>query len=235
MSARTKPPFRADHVGSLLRPQELLAARDDHAAGRIDDDQLRAIENDAIRDVVAMQKDVGLQSATDGEFRRTSWHMDFIYQLNGVKQVDGDKIHVQFRNEEGEYDYAPPAHARVRARRARRRRSSAMPSRSCATRCDGATAEAHDPLAEHGPLPRRRLLDRPLGVPGHGGLLGRSHGAYREQIAAPRRPRLPLPPARRHEPRLHQRPGAARAHRRRSAATPTTCTSSTSRTSTRAG
>ncbi len=109
MSARTKPPFRADHVGSLLRPQDLLAARDDHAAGRIDDDQLRAIENDAIRDVVAMQKDVGLQSATDGEFRRTSWHMDFIYQLNGVKQVDGDKIHVQFRNEEGEYDYAPPA------------------------------------------------------------------------------------------------------------------------------
>ena len=109
MPARTKPPFRADHVGSLLRPQELLAARDDHAAGRIDDDQLRAIENDAIRDVVGMQKDVGLQSATDGEFRRTSWHMDFIYQLNGVKQVDGDKIHVQFRNEEGEYYYAPPA------------------------------------------------------------------------------------------------------------------------------
>ena len=56
-----------------------------------------------------MQQEVGLQSATDGEFRRTSWHMDFIYQLSGVTQVEGEKIHVQFRNEEGEYDYAPPA------------------------------------------------------------------------------------------------------------------------------
>jgi 5-methyltetrahydropteroyltriglutamate--homocysteine methyltransferase len=106
---RNKPPFRADHVGSLLRPPELLAARDDHAAGRIDDDQLRAVEDEAIRDVVAMQEDVGLQSATDGEFRRTSWHMDFIYQLGGVTQVEGEGMHVHFRNEEGEYDYAPPA------------------------------------------------------------------------------------------------------------------------------
>jgi 5-methyltetrahydropteroyltriglutamate--homocysteine methyltransferase len=109
MSARTKPPFRADHVGSLLRPKALLEARDDHAAGKIDDDQLRAIEDDAIREVVAMQKKVGLQSATDGEFRRTSWHMDFIYQLSGVTQVAGEKIHVQFRSADREYDYAPPA------------------------------------------------------------------------------------------------------------------------------
>jgi 5-methyltetrahydropteroyltriglutamate--homocysteine methyltransferase len=109
MSHRTKPPFRADHVGSLLRPPELLAARDDHAAGRIDAARLREVEDDAIRDVVAMQRDAGLQSATDGEFRRTSWHMDFIYQLEGVSQVEGESLHVQFRNEEGEYDYAPPA------------------------------------------------------------------------------------------------------------------------------
>jgi 5-methyltetrahydropteroyltriglutamate--homocysteine methyltransferase len=103
------PPFRADHVGSLLRPDHLLMARDDNAAGRIDDDELRAIEDDAIRDVVRMQEEVGLQSATDGEFRRNSWHMDFIYQLGGVEQVEGESLHVQFRNEEGEYDYAPPA------------------------------------------------------------------------------------------------------------------------------
>jgi methionine synthase II (cobalamin-independent) len=76
---RTTPPFRADHVGSLLRPAELLAARDDFAAGRIDAAQLRAIEDAAIADAVTMQSDVGLQSATDGEFRRASWHMDFIY------------------------------------------------------------------------------------------------------------------------------------------------------------
>jgi 5-methyltetrahydropteroyltriglutamate--homocysteine methyltransferase len=96
-------------VGSLLRPPELLAARDDHAAGRIDDDRLRAVEDEAIRDVVAMQREVGLQSATDGEFRRNSWHMDFIYQLGGVEQAEGESLHVRFRNEEGEYEYAPPA------------------------------------------------------------------------------------------------------------------------------
>ena len=109
MPARTKPPFRGDHVGSLLRPPELLKAREDHAAGRIDDDALRAVEDDAIREVIKMQRDVGLKSATDGEFRRTSWHMDFIYQLGGVTQVEGESLHVHFRDEQGEYDYAPPA------------------------------------------------------------------------------------------------------------------------------
>ena len=76
---RTEPPFRADHVGSLLRPKELLKAREDHAAGRIDDDELRGLEDEAIREVIARQEEIGLQSATDGEFRRESWHMDFIY------------------------------------------------------------------------------------------------------------------------------------------------------------
>ena len=102
------PPFRADHVGSLLRPKHLLAAREDLAAGRIDADELRAIEDEAIRDVVKMQRDVGLQSATDGEFRRASWHMDFIYQLGGIEKVQGD-INVKFRNAEGEVDFKPAA------------------------------------------------------------------------------------------------------------------------------
>jgi 5-methyltetrahydropteroyltriglutamate--homocysteine methyltransferase len=109
MSARTKPPFRADHVGSLLRPQRLLQAREDHKAGKIGDDELREIENDAIREVVKMQQDAGLKDATDGEFRRHSWHMDFIYSLGGVSQVEGESIHVHFKDEKGEYDYAPPA------------------------------------------------------------------------------------------------------------------------------
>ena len=86
---RTVPPFRADHVGSLLRPQKLLAARQQFAAGQISAEQLRAVEDDAIREVVQMQRDVGLQSATDGEFRRASWHMDFIYQLGGVRRRRG--------------------------------------------------------------------------------------------------------------------------------------------------
>ena len=108
MTPRTSPPFRADHVGSLLRPQRLLQAREDHAAGRIDDDELRGIEDEAIRDVVRMQEDVGLSSATDGEFRRATWHMDFIYQLGGVKTVEGN-ITVKFRNAQGEIEWTPAA------------------------------------------------------------------------------------------------------------------------------
>src|SRR3954470_7916955 len=87
MAWRNEPPFRADHVGSLLRPPELLQAREDHAAGRIDAAALRAAEDKAIRAVVRMQEEVGLQSVTDGEFRRGSWHMDFIYQLDGVTKL----------------------------------------------------------------------------------------------------------------------------------------------------
>jgi 5-methyltetrahydropteroyltriglutamate--homocysteine methyltransferase len=108
MSQRTTPPFRADHVGSLLRPPALLDARADHAAGRIDDAELRAREDDAIREVVVMQKDVGLSSATDGEFRRASWHMDFIYQLDGITKAPGD-LKVQFHNAEGDIEFTPAA------------------------------------------------------------------------------------------------------------------------------
>jgi 5-methyltetrahydropteroyltriglutamate--homocysteine methyltransferase len=108
MAPRTRPPFRADHVGSLLRPRRLLQAREDHTAGRIDDEELRAIEDEAIREVVRMQEDVGLQSATDGEFRRASWHMDFIYQLDGVTKEAGH-IAVKFFNESGEIEFTPAA------------------------------------------------------------------------------------------------------------------------------
>ena len=103
---RTAPPFRADHVGSLLRPHELLQARADHAAGRIDANALRAVEDEAIRDVVALQRNAGLQSATDGEFRRATWHMDFIYQLGGIQHAPGD-AQVQFRNEQGTVEWTP--------------------------------------------------------------------------------------------------------------------------------
>jgi 5-methyltetrahydropteroyltriglutamate--homocysteine methyltransferase len=113
---RDLPPFRADHVGSLLRPRELLDARAEHAAGRLDDDGLREAEDAAIRDVVRLQRDAGLQTATDGEFRRTSWHMDFIYQLEGVDSTD-EKLQVHFRNEQGDLDFESAAlsvHDRVR-------------------------------------------------------------------------------------------------------------------------
>ena len=106
---RDKPPFRADHVGSLLRPPQLLDARERHAKGEIDDAELRGVEDEAIRDVVKLQEDVGLRSATDGEFRRASWHMDFIYQLGGVTKVLDSTLKVQFHNEQGDIEFAPPS------------------------------------------------------------------------------------------------------------------------------
>ena len=103
---RTTPPFRADHVGSLLRPPVLLAARDDFAAGKIDAARLREMEDLAITDAVAMQAGVGLQSATDGEFRRASWHMDFIYQIGGISKAPGN-ISVKFHNAAGDIEFTP--------------------------------------------------------------------------------------------------------------------------------
>jgi 5-methyltetrahydropteroyltriglutamate--homocysteine methyltransferase len=111
-----RPPFRADHVGSLLRPPALLQARADAAAGTITADQLRAAEDDAIREVVTMQHEVGLRSATDGEFRRTSWHMDFIYRLGGIAPTS-DKIQVKFHNQQGDLEFTAAAlsvHAPIR-------------------------------------------------------------------------------------------------------------------------
>jgi methionine synthase II (cobalamin-independent) len=105
---RTKPPFRADHVGSLLRPANLLTAREDFAAGRIGAEHLRAVEDAAITTAVTMQADAGLQSATDGEFRRATWHMDFIYQLGGIEKAPGN-LAVKFRNAAGSIEWTPAA------------------------------------------------------------------------------------------------------------------------------
>jgi 5-methyltetrahydropteroyltriglutamate--homocysteine methyltransferase len=105
---RTKPPFRADHVGSLLRSHEVLRARDDFQQGRISDAQLRAIEDAEIGKVVKMQEDLGLRGITDGEYRRGSWHMDFLYQVGGVTKVQ-DNLKVQFHNEKGDIEFTPAA------------------------------------------------------------------------------------------------------------------------------
>jgi 5-methyltetrahydropteroyltriglutamate--homocysteine methyltransferase len=108
MADRTSPPFRADHVGSLLRPPELHAARADFAAGQIGAAQLRAVEDEAITAAVAMQDRVGLRSATDGEFRRATWHMDFIYQIGGISQAPGN-LAVKFHNAQGDIEWTPAA------------------------------------------------------------------------------------------------------------------------------
>jgi 5-methyltetrahydropteroyltriglutamate--homocysteine methyltransferase len=108
MAPRATPPFRADHVGSLLRPVELLQARTDRASGAITPADLRTVEDDAIRDVVRLQEDVGLQTVTDGEFRRASWHMDFIYRLRGISRTN-DAIQVHFRNAQESLEFTAAA------------------------------------------------------------------------------------------------------------------------------
>ena len=108
MTMRHTPPFRADHVGSLLRPAPLLKAREEFKAGRLDADELRAAEDTAILDAIKLQEEIGLQSATDGEFRRTSWHMDFIYQLGGITKTD-EQLQVAFKNAEGTTSFTSAA------------------------------------------------------------------------------------------------------------------------------
>ncbi len=103
-----RPPFRADHVGSLLRPPEVLRAREDFAMGQLSADALRKIEDAAIRDHVRMQEEIGLHGVTDGEIRRGSWHMDFLYQIGGVVRAR-ESLNVRFRNEKGEIEFTPAA------------------------------------------------------------------------------------------------------------------------------
>ncbi len=104
MTARTAPPFRADHVGSFLRPKVLLEAREKKARGEISAAELRTVEDKAIAEIVKFQEDVGLQAITDGEFRRTYFHIDFLAQIGGVKT----DIPVMIKRPDGTEELAPP-------------------------------------------------------------------------------------------------------------------------------
>ena len=103
---RNTPPFRADHVGSFLRPKVLLDARAALQQGAITAAQLRKVEDEAIRGVVKFQEDLGLRGITDGEYRRMYFHIDFLTQLQGVQTKGG--IHVKFHSAKGEVDFEPP-------------------------------------------------------------------------------------------------------------------------------
>ena len=84
---QTKGPFRADHVGSFLRPAELMAAREKHEKGEIDAAALEEVENRLITEIVKMQEDAGIQAVTDGDFRRLSWSGDFLGAIGGVVTI----------------------------------------------------------------------------------------------------------------------------------------------------
>ena len=106
LGARVKPPFRGDHVGSFLRPKFLLDAREQFRVGKIGATELRRVEDEAIRGIVKFQEDLGLRGITDGEYRRTYFHIDFLTQLQGVETHGG--IHVKFHSAKGEVDFEPP-------------------------------------------------------------------------------------------------------------------------------
>ena len=107
MTNRATPPFRAEHIGSFLRPPALLEARERHRRGELDAAALRAVEDEAIRGVVALQEEVGLRGVTDGEQRRTYFHIDFLEKLDGVEARGGLTAHFHTASGE-EFDFAPP-------------------------------------------------------------------------------------------------------------------------------
>ncbi|MFI5030499.1 MAG: 5-methyltetrahydropteroyltriglutamate--homocysteine S-methyltransferase [Reyranellales bacterium] len=115
MSQRTKPPFRADQVGSLLRSAPVKEARTKRLANEITPAQLKAVEDEEIRKLVAKQESIGLQAVTDGEFRRSWWHYDFLSKLDGVElvsithglQFHGTQTKAEGLHVHGKIDFSP--------------------------------------------------------------------------------------------------------------------------------
>ena len=234
MAVRTEPPFRADHVGSLLRPPALLRRGRTSAAGRIDAEELRAVEDDAIRDVVRMQEDgrpAGRRPTASSAARRGTWTSS---TSSAASRPADDKL-------------AGRSSTTTRATSSSRRRRSTSTARSASRRRSSATPSAF--LQET----RRRRASPKLTIPSPSMVHYRGGRAAIDETVYPdldefwgdldrrlprggapaRRARLHLPPARRHEPRLPQRPGAARATSRDRRRPGRTSTSSTSGTSTR--
>ena len=107
MLERTKPPFRADHVGSLIRPEALIKAREQAEKGELSQAELTRIQQAAIRDVVRMQEELGLKLVTDGEYNRHSWHRDFMLKFANVRMIPS-KLTVRFHSADGDREHSPP-------------------------------------------------------------------------------------------------------------------------------
>ena len=161
-------------------------------AGRLSAEELRRVEDAAIRDAVRMQEEIGLQGVTDGEFRRGSWHMDFLYQIGGVAKTD-QTLHIQFRNEAGPVEAALGAlsHRRQADPRQDDLRRGFRLSEIGRARRNG--AETDDPVALDAALPRRPGGDRPGRLSRHGGVLARPRrGLHARRSPASRRSAAPI-------------------------------------------
>src|SRR3984885_13831083 len=108
MPERSKPPFRADHVGSLIRPDALIKARTATEKGEMTPRELLEVQHDAIRGVVRMQEDIGLKLATDGESHRFSWQRDFLLKIGNVENMES-RLTVRFHSAAGTRDHTPPS------------------------------------------------------------------------------------------------------------------------------
>ena len=162
---RTTPPFRADHVGSLLRPAALKEARARRERGEITAEDLTAAENTAIEGVIARQAEVGLRSATDGEFRRAMWHFDFLERLDGVES---------FRSDHG-IAFKGGIETQAKGLRVVGKVGILRTSHGGTLSVPGGAHQRHreddDSLAQRAALPRRASRRQPGRLPGHGRLL----------------------------------------------------------------
>ena len=198
MSVRNRPPFRADHVGSFLRPQALLDAREKRKKGEITAAALREAEDAAIRDVVRFQEDLGLQGVTDGEFRRTYFHIDFLEQLGRRNRRAVSRS--AFHSAAGNVDFAPPVmHVTGPVRHVKPIQLADFQFlKSVTKRTPKVTIPSPTMLHFRGgrdAISRERL-------PRHGDVLRRRRGRLSRGNPRAGRCRLPLPAARRHQPRL---------------------------------
>jgi len=142
-NGRAVPPFKADVVGSLLRPDVIHEAREKLARGEISADQLWDLQTRCIEDAVALQRDVGLNVCTDGEFHRRHWFLDFIEKIDGVAIVGG--LPARFHNEEGDIEFSPPR-VEVRGKLGRSRSLSVEDFKSLKPIADAAGLVAKQPM-----------------------------------------------------------------------------------------
>ena len=199
-----KPPFRADHVGSLLRPHELHDLREKVRQGSASAAELKDAEDKAIREAVKLQEDIGIQSVTDGEFRRDWWHIDFLHGFDGVELSTGDIYgEAKFK---GTHEQPPTM---TLAGKIRRSKPSMLEHfKFLKSIVKQGHAQVHHALARDAARARRPGVAEE-GLPGRERAVGRPHQGLPRGDRRPLQGGLPLPADRRHHHRDVGRPEGA--------------------------